>query len=267
MQSQPYFYDRQIERYLIQFANIFTGFKVKIGTKDDQFVSVPVMYGSYDKVVASIVNENTQNKPIRLPLMSAHMTGISLAPEMNKSVGQEDRFSYLPSGGMLPDDVKVIHRYMPIPYKISAEVHCWVSNQHQQMQLLEQLLMLFNPSLVIQTSDNRFDWTKLTYVQLTDISLEEVVPPGGDERIIVAKLSFEFPIWITPPAKLKDDFVKTIFIRLDALTGSDEDEYLDKQLDTQHIIDFLDGKPVGYIKAIDADDYFSSPPKSKETTF
>jgi hypothetical protein len=266
MQSQPYFYSHQIERYLIQFANIFTGFKIKVGTNDDKFVSVPIMYGSYDKVVASILGENTQNKPMRLPVMSTHMTGISQAPEMNKGIGQEDRFSYLPSGGMLPDDVKVIHRYMPVPYKITTEVHCWVSNQHQQMQLLEQILMIFDPSLTIQTSDNPFDWTKLTFVELTDISLDEVVPAGGDERSIVIKLSFEFPIWITPPAKNKDDFIKKIFIRLDAL-GHEDAEYLDRAADSQHIIDFLDGKPLGYIKAIDADDYFSAPPASDETNF
>jgi hypothetical protein len=258
MQSQPYFYNHQIERYLIQFANIFTGFKVKVGVNNDKFVSVPVMYGSYDKVVASIANENTQNKPIRLPLMSTHMTGINQAPEMNKSIGQEDRFSYLPSGGMLPNDVRVIHRYMPIPYKVTTEVYCWVSNQHQQMQLLEQILMLFDPSLTIQTSDSRFDWTKLTFVELTDISLDEVVPAGTDDRNLVIKLSFEFPIWITPPAKNKDDFIKKILVRLTAITATGADQVFTPG-DAQEIVDFLDGNPIDYSSTeIDAEALFPS---------
>jgi len=215
MKTQPYFYSQQIERYLIQFANVFSGFQVKVGIGEkEQMVSVPIMYGSIDKVVASIDAGNTQNRPIRLPMMSTHMTSIGLAAELRHGVGQEDRFSYLQSGGVIPTDVRVLHRYMPIPYKLTCEVYTYCSNQIQQLQLLEQILVLFDPSMVIQTTDSTFDWTKLTSVELTDVSLEENIPSGDADRLIVSKLTFEFPVWITPPAKSKTDFVESIVIRL-----------------------------------------------------
>ncbi len=251
MKTHPYFYGRQIERYLIQFANIFTGFSVKIGSgEQEQLVSVPIMYGSIDKVVASITSGNTQNKPIRLPMMSTYMTGIGLAKEIYQGVGQEDRFSYLPSGGLLPDDVQVLHRYMPIPYKLTCEVYTYSSNQVQQLQILEQILVLFDPTMVIQTSDARFDWTKLTSVELVDVGLEETIPVGAEDRTIITRLQFEFPIWITPPAKSKDDYVKKIYMRIGAV---------DSEMSNQDIVDYFNGEGILYRKIADADDLFLPP--------
>jgi len=250
MKSQPYFYSHQIERYLIQFTNIFSGFTVKVGLGDrEQQISVPVMYGSIDKVVASIAAGNTQNKPVRLPVISAFMTGIELAPELYKGVGQEERSSYLPSGGLLPDDIKVIHRYMPIPYTLKTEVFVFVSNQHQQLEILEQLLILFDPTLLIQTNDSKFDWTKLTYVELTAVSLEETIPAGEQERNIFARLSFEFPVWLSPPAKQKTDFIERIYTRV----GLSDD------MDPENVLAFFDGTPLDYIKVADAAEIFSQP--------
>ncbi len=233
MKTQPYFYNRQIERYLIQFANVFTGFQVRVGVGErEQFASVPVMYGSIDKVVASISAGNTQNKPIRLPIISAYMSGIELAPDLYRGVGQEDRFSYLPSGGVLPDDIRVLHRYMPIPYRITCDLYLYSSNQAQQLALLEQIMVLFDPTMTIQTSDARFDWTKLTTVELVSISLDEPFPLGDADRTLVTKLEFNFPVYITPPAKDKrDEFVEKIRIRLrnldELLANIDVDDFLD----------------------------------------
>lgn len=215
MKLHPYYYNSQIERYLIQFANIFTGFQVKIGTGDkERMISVPVMYGSQDKVVAAIAADSTTNKPLRLPVMSVNMSKLDLASELYRGVGQEDRFTYLPSGEMFPEGLKTLHRYMPIPYVISADLFILCSNQMQQLQLLEQLLVLFDPSLVIQTSDARFDWTKLTTVTLSSISLDETVPSAAEERLIQSHLVFGFPIYLTPPAKKTSEFVETIKIRM-----------------------------------------------------
>lgn len=248
MQLQPYFYNKQIERWLIQFANIFTGFQVKVGLgKDEHLITTPVMYGSIDKVVASIYSGNTQNKPIRLPMISMNMTGIALAQDMYKGVGQEERFSFLPSGGMLPDDVRVARRYMPIPYLLTVELYVYSSNQHQQLQLLEQIMMMFDPTMIIQTTDNKFDWTKLSSVELKSVELQETVPAGGEERTLVTRFTFEFPIWISPPAKNSDDFVKRIFLRVGAVDGAFEET---------DIVDFFNGIELKYHKVADANEIF-----------
>ncbi len=253
MKAQPYFYTRQIERFLIQFTNIFSGFQVPVGLGvKEQMVSVPIMYGSIDKVVASLYAGATQNKPIRLPVISTHMSGIELAPELYSGVGQTDRFSYLPSGGILPDDIRVFHRYKPIPYVIEAEVNLYSSNQVQQLQLLEQIMVLFDPTMVLQVSDARFDWTKLTVVELKSISLDEPIPTGSDERTILTTMKFSFPIWITPPAKDKrNDFVEKITIRFrdmeDLLNHTNAADFLDADFTSP-------GRPFGHNSIVNETD-------------
>lgn len=80
----------------------------------------------------------------------------------------------------------------------------WTTNFDQKLQILEQLLTVFNPSLEIQNTDNYLDWTSLSWILLTDVTwTTRNIPVGTDDPIDVATLTFELPIWISAPAKLK----------------------------------------------------------------
>jgi hypothetical protein len=80
----------------------------------------------------------------------------------------------------------------------------WTSNTNQKMQLLEQMLVLFNPSLELQSTDNYIDWTSLTVLYLKDVRWSSrTIPVGTDNPIDIATLTFTLPMWITPPAKVK----------------------------------------------------------------
>jgi hypothetical protein len=97
-----------------------------------------------------------------------------------------------------------IERHMPVPYDLTLQVDIWTSNTDQKFQILEQLLVLFNPSINLKLNDNPFDWTNLTYAELTNVvwSVRQV-PQGTDDIIDVAALNFTLPIYISPPAKVK----------------------------------------------------------------
>lgn len=97
-----------------------------------------------------------------------------------------------------------IERLMPVPYEMTINLDIWTSNTNQKMQLLEQILTLFNPSLEIQSTDNYIDWTSLTALYLKDTKwTSRVIPVGSDNPIDIATLTFTLPMWITPPAKVK----------------------------------------------------------------
>jgi hypothetical protein len=225
-----YFYDNQIKSYLLQFCNIFAGLKVMTGkgeSGEPEFMSVPITIGSKDRVVAAIQAGNTQNKPFSLPIMAAYMTNISLAPT-RKGIGVVDKRVFLPAGGIYPDDLKTVTRVMPIPYLMSAQVSIYASNTDQMMQILEQLLVLFDPVLQIQTSDSAFDWTKITTVELTAVTNEENYPSGLDKRIIQWSLEFEIPIYISMPADIRDEMVRRIIVQLGDLDGFNLNEFDDE---------------------------------------
>lgn len=238
MAVKHYYYDHQIKKYVLQFMAIFAGLQVAIGksdrSDDEELISVPIMYGNRDRVVAWIKGNFTQNKPIRLPMMSAVVSGISLAPNLRKGIGAVRRNTYLPSGGVVPDDIKTVRQQMPVPYMLNLNVAIWASNHEQRYQILEQLLVLFDPIVQIQKTDAVFDWTKITTVELTGIDYEDNYPIGTDRRMLISNLTFEMPIWISAPANLKGDFVKDIWARIgvvsnDAMTSEEMVAELDAQ--------------------------------------
>jgi hypothetical protein len=80
----------------------------------------------------------------------------------------------------------------------------WTSNTDQKLQLLEQILVLFNPSLELQTTDNYIDWTSLSAMYLTStVFSSRTIPQGAESDIDICSLEFEMPVYISPPAKVK----------------------------------------------------------------
>jgi hypothetical protein len=156
------------------------------------------------------------------------MSGIELAPERRKGVGTVDRKVFMPKNGVFPNDLSVMQRVMPIPYNLSMELYAYSSNTDQSFQITEQILMLFDPLIQIQKNDKQADWTKITQVELTGIGNEETVPIGTEKRAIIWNYQFTIPIWLTPPAVVKNQIVEKIVHRmttgdLDDLTEITED--------------------------------------------
>ncbi len=217
MAISHFYYDEQLRSYLKQFCAIFAGLTVQTGIGESgeaEHISVPTVVGSRDRVVAAIASGNTQNRVFPLPSMAAWVSGLELAPERRKGVGQERTKVFMPQGGVYPDDLRTTTRIMPIPYNMSVELSIYASNTNQLHQILEQILMLFDPILQIQTNDKTFDWTRLTYVELQGINNEENYPASQDRRTLVWSLNFLIPIWISPPMAVKDEVVRKIRLTL-----------------------------------------------------
>lgn len=221
-----YFYHQQFKKHIVQFMEIFRGTEVRTGiTKDGivKSIEVPVVYGSMDRVTASIAGNNTQNLPLRLPVMAAYMTNISMATDRYKGTDTIKSSMYTPPGGVFPEDTRYITQLMPTPYRISMDLHVYSSNMDQQMQILEQTLILFNPQLQIQTSDALYDGGKITSVELTGISNAENYPiSSNDRRTIMHTLSFDMIVYLSAPADIKDNRIAGIKVRIaDVTTSSD----------------------------------------------
>lgn len=227
---QNYWYDGQIRQYLLQFVSIFAGLQVQTGKGEcgeTEFISVPTVVGNKDRVVAALMSGNTQNRVFSLPVMSAYMTGLSRADERRRAPGLIDQRVTMKTGGVFPDDLTVVKRVMPVPYNMTVELAVYASNTQQLHQILEQLLVLFNPDLQLQKSEGPFDWTRLTNVILDDITNEENYPSGTDRRAIIWTLTFTIPIWIGIPMGIKDDLVRKVIVQigqLDKLNVMEVDE-------------------------------------------
>lgn len=223
-----YYYNEQFKRSITQFSSIFSGLQVLTGVREDgekHVIEVPVRYGSIDRVVAAVSNGFTQNKMMTLPVMSTYLLEVDLAPERRKGVGMTERKTVMPQGGVFPNDLKVMERFMPIPYNLTFELAIYSSNMDQMFQILEQLLIIFDPTLQIQTNDSPYDWSRQTNVELLSIQQEENYPIGTEKRMIVWTLNFRMETWISPPMDIKDNLVKKITMRFGDLNGFALNEY------------------------------------------
>ena len=92
---------------------------------------------------------------------------------------------------------------MPVPYNLTMQVDVWTSNTDQKFQLLEQILTLYNPSIDLNSTDNPFDWTRLTVVEMTATQwTNRSIPTGAEDIIDIATLTFKMPVHLTVPARV-----------------------------------------------------------------
>jgi len=205
-----HFYDGQIRRYVTQLIRLMSNFSYKDGK--NQLVTVPVMYGDITRQVGSILRDNSENKLPSVPRMGLYITALEQDRERTSDSSYIHKVSirerawdatgeeYLNSQGKN----YTVERLMPSPYKLTANVDIWTSNTDQKLQILEQILTLFNPTLEIQTTDNYIDWASLTVVNLESSTFSSrSIPTGTESEIDVATLSFSVPIYISPPVKVK----------------------------------------------------------------
>ena len=208
-----FFYDGQIRRYLLQTIRLLSNFVVKYG--DGSLVRVPVMYGDADRQVAHINKQNSENKINSTPRIAVYISDLQMDRERlgdATHVGKvhirerdiDDADSTNPQYTSSQGKNYTVERLMPTPYKLTLKADIWSSSTEQKLQILEQIMMLFNPSLEIQTTDNYLDWTSLSVVNLTNMTFSNrQVPVGAESAIDIATLTFDMPIWISPPAKVK----------------------------------------------------------------
>ena len=122
-----------------------------------------------------------------------------------------------------------VERLMPVPFNLQMKCDVWSTNIDQKLQIMEQMLVLFNPSLEIQSTANYIDWTSLSLIELSSVNFStRSIPQGADTEIDIGELTFTMPIWITPPAKVKQmGVIQKIVMSVFDETGSISDGIID----------------------------------------
>lgn len=208
-----HYYDGQLRRYLTQIIRLLSNFVVRYG--DGTLVRVPVMYGDPDRQAANIIAQNSENTVQSCPRIAVYITDFDLdrtrisdSSYVSKLHMRERAVETDEQGNDYYTSEQgrnfTVERIMPTPFTLTVKVDIWSSNTEQKLQILEQILVLFNPSLEIQTTDNFIDWTSLTVVELEDVNFSSrTVPVGTNSSIDIATLTLKTPAWLSPPVKVK----------------------------------------------------------------
>lgn len=205
-----YWYDGQIRRYLTQIIRMLSNFKYK--TTDGQEIEIPALYGNMSRQVAAIIRQNSENTIVCAPRWAIYIT--DLQPDRTRT--RDSTFvekthirerAYDNNGNeYLNYQGKnyTVEKLMPTPYIMKITADIWTTNTDQKLQIFEQVMGVFNPSLEIQTTDNFVDWTSLTTVTLESMTFSSrSIPQGIDSEIDIGTFIFDVPIWISLPVKVK----------------------------------------------------------------
>lgn len=237
-----YFYDNQIRRFLIQFARIFSNWYVTKGKDpagNDILVRVPIQYGDQSRQVSTVIANNSPSSLPSAPMITYYISSLEYDQTRTQSpyfvdktnvrrrTFNEDTQQFEQTQG----DAFTVERLMPVPYTLRITVDFWTTNYNQKLELLEQLGVLFNPSMEIQSTDNFIDWTSLSVVYQDRLTFSSrVIPVGSGNPIDIMTWTFYMPIWISSSAKVKKlgviyKIIASIF-QGSALTDMQDDDLL-----------------------------------------
>jgi hypothetical protein len=230
-----HFYDGQIRRFVTQFIRVMSNFSYKDGA--GTLRRVPATYGNLTRQVANIIRDNSENKVVSAPRIAAYITGLDYARDRVQSPSHVSKIhlrerEFDSNTGLYTDQQGpgyTVERVMPVPFNLKMKADVWSTNTDQKLQIMEQILVLFNPSLEIQTTNNYIDWTSLSLIELESVQFStRSIPQGVETEIDIGELTFTMPIWITPPAKVKKlGVIEKIIMSVFDETGSIDDGIID----------------------------------------
>ena len=209
-----HFYEGQVRKFLTQFIRILSNFSVETGRGKDGEVNlraVPVVYGDPTRQVANIIRNNSENALQYAPRIACYVRELNYDRERMQNPYHIEK-QHLKERDVLADGSYsdrlgagyTVEKVMPSPFRLEVSADIWTTNTDQKLQIMEQILYLFNPDFEIQKSDNYIDWTSLSYVELQGVTFSSrTIPVGADSEIDVATLTFSMPIWLSPPVKVK----------------------------------------------------------------
>tara|TARA_E500000318_G_scaffold111858_1_gene132215 strand:- start:5236 stop:6675 length:1440 start_codon:yes stop_codon:yes gene_type:complete len=209
-----HFYEGQVRKFLTQFIRILSNFSVETGKGSDGAINlraVPVVYGDPTRQVANIIRNNSENALNYAPKIACYVRELNYDRERMQNPyhieKQHLRERDVDSDGNYTNQLGAgytVEKVMPSPFRLEVTADIFSSNTDQKLQIMEQILYLFNPDFEIQKSDNYIDWTSLSYVELTGITFSSrTIPVGAESEIDVATMQFSMPIWLSPPVKVK----------------------------------------------------------------
>jgi hypothetical protein len=213
---ENFHYSAQLRNWILQVIRVFSGLQVQYNVDasgNQLYMTVPIIWGDGSMQAATIQRLNSENMMPTIPMMSIYINNLkydrsrsqdpTYVDSKNLRTRQYDPISntFLPLQG----NAYTIKRPMPAPYKMEMRLDIVTSNTQQKMQILEQILPLFNPAMEIQKSDNFLAWDSLSYLELTDtIWSSRTIPvgQGTDTTYDITTLQFESPIWMTLSASV-----------------------------------------------------------------
>ena len=204
-----YFYHEILRKTVIGFGTLFNDINIRhrdaSGTSFSN-LKVPLAYGPIQKFLARIQQQPDLNREIALtlPRLSFEMTGLQYDP--SRKTGVTQTFLATQSG-----NAKKV--YMPVPYNVTFELNIISKLNDDSLQIIEQILPYFQPSLNITINlISAIGEKKDVPVVMESITQNDQYEGGFDSRrLIIHTLRFTAKTYLFGPvAESTDGLIKRV---------------------------------------------------------
>tara|TARA_B110001454_G_scaffold53155_1_gene51997 strand:- start:141 stop:908 length:768 start_codon:yes stop_codon:yes gene_type:complete len=187
---ENHFYNESTRRMVSVFGSIFNDMEVvkkDANGKILQKIKVPLGYAPRSKVLARLNEQTTgPNIALKLPRMSFEIS--SMEYDSNARVSKHKNYTKVITG----DTLQLNKLGAPAVYKVGFELNLLAKSQDEALQILEQILPMFQPEYTVTIKDiPAMDITTDTPIILDSVDMNDDYE--GDlvtRRAIVYTLSF-----------------------------------------------------------------------------
>ena len=204
-----YFYHEILRKTVIGFGTLFNDINIRhrdaSGTSFSN-LKVPLAYGPIQKFLARIQQQPDLNREVALtlPRLSFEMTGLQYDP--SRKTGVTQTFLATQSG-----NAKKV--YMPVPYNVTFELNIISKLNDDSLQIIEQILPYFQPSLNITINlISAIGEKKDVPIVMESITQNDQYEGGFDSRrLIIHTLRFTAKTYLFGPvAESTDGLIKKV---------------------------------------------------------
>jgi len=234
-----YYYHQIFRKSIIAFGTVFNNIIVKrkkpgvdkpTGKDSLEAYKVPIQYGPYQKYLAIIAaepNAERQQLQIALPRISFEIRGLSY--DSTRKLVPTQFAKTVPAAGSDEERSAVqFSQFLPVPYNLEIELSILSKNQDDGLQIIEQILPNFHPSLNIsievidQTHEERDIAIVLNNIGYTD----DYVGDYTKRRTLIWTLNFTVKTYLFGPVDAQKDIRKiTLDYRSDIIKRNTELRY------------------------------------------
>lgn len=234
-----YFYHQIFRKSILAFGTVFNniivkrkqpGVKVPTGKNAIEAYKVPIQYGPYQKYLAMIAaepNPERQAVQISLPRMSFEIKALTYDGSRKMT---PTTFARTVPQSPDPESGKPVQysQFLPVPYNLEVELNILSKNQDDGLQIIEQILPAFQPSLNVSieiidvTHEERDIAIVLNGIGYTD----DYEGDYSQRRTLIWTLNFTVKTYLFGPVDISKDIRKvTLDYRSDVVARPSEVRY------------------------------------------
>lgn len=213
-----YFYHSHIRKTVAVFGTLFND--ISVHRKDASggvisYVKVPLSYGPKQKFLTRLFEEPDLNAPevaIRLPRMSFEITGMQYdtSVKLNKM------------NTLAKPDIHGQNTIRnPVPYILNFQLSVYAKNQDDALQVVEQILPMFNPEYVVTLKEiPELDIKRDIPIVLQSVTYSDDYE--GDftsRRVLIYTLEFTMKTFFYGPIKQNQAVIKDANVNVRNMDG------------------------------------------------